>query len=617
MLRNKFLLLFSPLPSLNVPCFDQWASDVIAKLEARAVVVDWQEGRTSPNGDGSMELAALVSPGHQLALASEVEGLKQTATISFCPCVVITSAFQLLTDLDMMLRSLLRMSFHAPSQSLPDLSIPSWPYVPFPARFIHFLTDTTAHRTPFCSLAFSPDQYALNVVVTAENAAPVCRLVLGYKSSFVNLHPQQVEKKAHASVPPASSPPDLEAHQSFVSSSWWGPAHKSLLRFLESTITDPASPDSCYVYSLSRIRQNVSSLSATLPVDKFFFPMKANPHCEIMSLLHNVGFGFECVSKQEVQRILSLFPNIDLSRILFTPNFASRQDYAFAFSLAPSSPGAGSSIHVTLDNIWLLQSCANILYSRSVMIRVDPGRGEGDHDHVRTGGARSKFGVSVDQLVSNLPLIRALSIKVVGLHIHAGSGVFDVDNWRKNAEMLTSLLPHFPEVRYLNLGGGLGVPYRPGEAPLDLHALSRTLREWREDHAAALRGIEVWMEPGRFIVADAGVLLARVTQLKEKSQKRFVGVSTGMNSLIRPALYDAYHHIINLSRLDICSTELLQLCDVVGHIYESSDVLGRDRWLPSSTEEGDTILIATAGAYGYCMSSQYNLRTPAREVVFE
>jgi len=354
-----------------------------------------------------------------------------------------------------------------------------------------------------------------------------------------------------------------------------------------------------------------------LPVDKFFFPMKANPHCEIMSLLHNVGFGFECVSKQEVQRILSLFPNIDLSRILFTPNFASRQDYAFAFSLAPSSPGAGSSIHVTLDNIWLLQSCANILYSRSVMIRVDPGRGEGDHDHVRTGGARSKFGVSVDQLVSNLPLIRALSIKVVGLHIHAGSGVFDVDNWRKNAEMLTSLLPHFPEVRYLNLGGGLGVPYRPGEAPLDLHALSRTLREWREDHAAALRGIEVWMEPGRFIVADAGVLLARVTQLKEKSQKRFVGVSTGMNSLIRPALYDAYHHIINLSRLDICSTELLQLCDVVGHIYESSDVLGRDRWLPSSTEEGDTILIATAGAYGYCMSSQYNLRTPAREVVFE
>jgi bifunctional diaminopimelate decarboxylase / aspartate kinase len=161
-------------------------------------------------------------------------------------------------------------------------------------------------------------------------------------------------------------------------------------------------------------------------------------------------------------------------------------------------------------------------------------------------------------------------------------------------------------VRVLDLGGGLGVPERAGAISLDLAALDAALGAVR----AEAPGLEFWLEPGRFVVAAAGVLLARVTQLKGKGAKRYLGIATGMNSLIRPALYGAYHEIVNLSRLDEPASELF---DVVGPICETGDFLGHERRLPGSGE-GDVLLIANAGAYGYAMSSSYNLRSPAPEL---
>jgi diaminopimelate decarboxylase/aspartate kinase len=164
-------------------------------------------------------------------------------------------------------------------------------------------------------------------------------------------------------------------------------------------------------------------------------------------------------------------------------------------------------------------------------------------------------------------------------------------------------------VRYIDIGGGLGVPEKPGQISLDLAALDAGLAELRQEVGQR----ELWLEPGRFIAAPAGVLIAEVTQTKGKGEVQYLGVRTGMNSLIRPALYGAYHEIVNLSKLDQASTEIMT---VVGPICETGDRLGSDRLLPPA-DEGDVMLIANAGAYGQVMSSEYNLRERIAEVLIQ
>ena len=156
-------------------------------------------------------------------------------------------------------------------------------------------------------------------------------------------------------------------------------------------------------------------------------------------------------------------------------------------------------------------------------------------------------------------------------------------------------------------GGGLGIPEKPGDKSIDILRLNNLLGEIKKSYPQ----YSLWLEPGRYIVAQAGVLLTHVTQIKGKGDMRYVGVGTGMNSLIRPALYGSYHEIVNLTRADVSARETVT---VVGPICETGDRLGSDRLLPPS-EEGDVILIANTGAYGYVMSSQYNLREVATEVV--
>jgi diaminopimelate decarboxylase/aspartate kinase len=195
----------------------------------------------------------------------------------------------------------------------------------------------------------------------------------------------------------------------------------------------------------------------------------------------------------------------------------------------------------------------------------------------------------------------------VGLHAHSGSGIFNPDNWSEVATLLLDLVPRFPEVRVIDVGGGLGVPDGQEQPEIDLRKLDTVLLAARERRP----GVAFWIEPGRFLVAEAGALIARVTQIKTKDEIRYVGVATGMNSLIRPALYGAWHEIVNLTRLDEPATELV---NIVGPICESADFLGHDRLLPG-TRAGDVLLIANAGAYGRAMSSRYNLREPAVDVV--
>ncbi len=377
-----------------------------------------------------------------------------------------------------------------------------------------------------------------------------------------------------------------------AAAAWWHETERS--RLLQ--IGAEATPR--YVYHLPTVRQQARELKSLAAVDRLHYAVKANAHPALLGVLAEEGFGFECVSPGELKTVLAHVPKS--SPLLFTPNFAPREDYAWALTTRAT---------VSLDALYPLEHWGELFRGREIVLRVDLGRGLGHHEKVRTGGSGSKFGLPVDQLDDFLQLADAHGVTVRGLHAHLGSGILDSAHWGEVYAQLASLAERIGSVSFIDIGGGLGVPSHPGEARLDIPALDRVLREVK----AAYPHYQLWMEPGRYLVADAGVLLAKVTQQKGKGTLRYLGVDTGMNSLIRPMLYDAWHEIVNLTRLHEPATALYQ---VVGPICESGDVLGSDRRLPEA-QEGDVMLIAQAGAYGKVMSSAYNLRDEAEEIIIE
>ncbi|HAT9027560.1 TPA: bifunctional aspartate kinase/diaminopimelate decarboxylase [Legionella pneumophila subsp. pneumophila] len=374
---------------------------------------------------------------------------------------------------------------------------------------------------------------------------------------------------------------------------WWEIERDRLL-------TTSAIHSPCYVYHSPTQATRARQLSALESIDSLFYAIKANPFPTILKTLEKEGIGFECVSIQELELVLKLFPNIKKERILFTPNFAPKSEYEFALQ---------TGCYVTIDSLYPLENWPDLFKDREVIVRIDPGTGAGHHKHVSTGGNESKFGITQNDISKILSLTKVNHIKVIGLHAHSGSGILSTDLWQQTAVMLASLTDQFPEVRSINLGGGLGIVEKPGQHPIDFAALDAQLMAVKSQYP----GLAIWLEPGRFFVAESGVILAKVTQCKEKGKVKFIGIETGMNSLIRPSLYGAYHEIINLTRLH---EEKAGFAHIVGPICESGDTLGYDRLLPV-TREGDVILIANTGAYGHCMSSHYNLRPPAQEIVLE
>ena len=356
-----------------------------------------------------------------------------------------------------------------------------------------------------------------------------------------------------------------------------------------------------YVYDRPTLEDRARSLVGLQNVDRVLFAMKANPNEDVLDVFRGCGVGFETVSLGEVDRVLGRYPDLDPKDVLFTPNFAQRETYLGAFE---------RGVRLTLDNLHPLQRYPEVFAGREVFLRIDPGKGRGHHEKVRTAGARSKFGISPDQFDEAAELVKEAGVSVVGLHAHAGSGVLDPTAWQDTAAFLARVADAFPDVRVLDLGGGLGVPDRPGARGLDLKALDAALGRVKQAHPK----FDLWLEPGRFLVAEAGVLLLRVTQRKRKGDLHYVGVDAGMNALIRPMLYGAWHPIANLDRLEE-RTDLI--ADVVGPICETGDVLGHGRRLPATTDEGDLIAVGTAGAYGAAMASRYNLRALPSERVLE
>jgi len=372
---------------------------------------------------------------------------------------------------------------------------------------------------------------------------------------------------------------------------WWMQKREELLKVATGKLN-------AYVYDAESVREATRVLTGLPSVDRVLYAVKANFNPEIIRILDAEGVDFECVSPGEVEWLEEVIPDLDLDRILFTPNFAPREEYEWAFD---------KGLLVTLDNLYPLQAWPEIFKNRKIFVRMDPGQGRGHHEHVKTAGVHSKFGVPLFEVDELKSLVESCGVEVVGIHAHSGSGVQEPDAWRTVAAQLIGVAQRFPAVTTIDLGGGLGVAEKPGDRPFDVQRLDVLLQEV----LASYPQYRFWLEPGRYLVARAGVLLTHVTQVKGKRDMRYIGVGTGMNTLIRPALYGSYHEIVNLTRAGEAPSET---ATIVGPICETGDRLGTDRLLPPS-EEGDVMLIANTGAYGYVMSSQYNRREIAPEVV--
>jgi diaminopimelate decarboxylase/aspartate kinase len=378
--------------------------------------------------------------------------------------------------------------------------------------------------------------------------------------------------------------------QAKVQDPWWIEKRDKLLLIAEQQLN-------AYVYDLESIEKSLHEVLSMSAVSRVLYAMKANFNADVLSTLANAGADFDCVSPGEVKHLRKVLPDDGRNRILFTPNFAPRDEYEW---------GLAEGLRVTLDNLYPLKAWPELFRGQELFIRIDPDTGGGHHEHVVTVGKRSKFGVSLDELDELQRLVKQAGATVTGIHAHSGSGILDPENWRSVATALLVAAERFPDVEVLDLGGGIGVPDRRGDPAFDLQALDDRLAEFKKQNSK----YKLWLEPGRYLVAVAGVLLTHLTQLKGKSDMRYVGVSTGINALIRPALYDAYHEIYNLTRINDKATETVT---IVGPICETGDKLGRDRLFPPS-QENDVVLIANAGAYGRVMSSSYNLRDIPPEI---
>jgi len=374
---------------------------------------------------------------------------------------------------------------------------------------------------------------------------------------------------------------------------WWVGARSKLLVHAQA-----GTPR--YVYDLATVRERTRDLAQSDAIDRCFYAIKANSNPTILRTIVAEGFGLECVSLAEIEHVFAMLPNLAPQRVLFTPSFAPKREYEAAFA---------RGVTVTLDNVEALQRWPDVFRGRTLWLRLDLGHGEGHHEKVRTGGIAAKFGLPLARFDAFVGEARKLDIRISGLHAHLGSGIDDPRHWREVYANLAGLADNVGTVEALDIGGGLPIAYTPDAQDFDLALWRAGLDEIK----SAYPRYGLVIEPGRYLVAESGVLLLGVTQVVEKDGVRRVGCDAGMNALMRPAMYEAYHGIHNLSRLDDNATATF---DVVGPICESSDVLGRSRLLPLATIEGDVLLVADAGAYGMAMANTYNLRAlPAEDVI--
>lgn len=357
-----------------------------------------------------------------------------------------------------------------------------------------------------------------------------------------------------------------------------------------------------YVYDTNSIRGQYMRLTAAFKHTrtKIKYACKANSNINILRFLKSLGAGLDTVSIQEVW--LGLQAGFEPSQIMYTPNCVSMEEIRLAVK---------AGVQINIDNISILEQFGHEYGSSvPVCIRINPHVMAGGNINISTGHIDSKFGISIHQMRHVERIIKSLHIRVNGLHMHTGSDILDVDVFLRGADILLEFTPQFEELEFIDFGSGFKVAYKPDDYETDIEELGEKLTaKFNEFCTSYGRDLELWFEPGKFLVSNSGTFLAKVNVLKQTTATVFVGVDSGLNHLIRPMLYNSYHHITNVSN----PAGIKRIYTVVGYICET-DTFGWDRKL-SEVKEGDILAFNNAGAYGFSMASQYNSRFRPAEVM--
>lgn len=367
-----------------------------------------------------------------------------------------------------------------------------------------------------------------------------------------------------------------------------------------------------YVVDESRIRENYQRLYNAFthhyPDFKIFYACKANTNLAVMRILEQEGSSIDAVSPGEIYT--ALLAGFEPSRILFTGNNVTDDELRFAVA---------SGVTINVDSVSQLHRLSKIAKPSDLDIsfRVNPKVGAGHHEHCITGGDLSKFGIMEEESVDVYNMAKDLGFNPVGIHTHIGSGILDPEPFMLAVETLMDVAGKVStevgiKFDFIDFGGGLGIPYLPEESKLDIEVFAKEITTLYKDKLKEynLGKPFMYIEPGRYIVGDASILLTRVNTIKN-SYRKFAGVDAGFNTLLRPSMYGSYHHIVSANRP---LAEPVQNIDIAGNVCESGDLFARDRPMPD-IKEGDLLAILNAGAYAFSMSSQYNSRPRNMEVL--
>jgi len=355
-----------------------------------------------------------------------------------------------------------------------------------------------------------------------------------------------------------------------------------------------------YIYHTEKIAEQYQKLKDAFAGQDvvFFYASKALTNINVLRYIKSLGANVDCSSVNEVK--LALHAGFAPEKILYTSN-------GIAFGEIEEAKNLG--VHINIDSLSNLEKFGKKFgHSYPVGIRLRPNILAGGNLKISTGHNKSKFGIPVDQFEKIIECVEKNNLFIQGLHIHTGSEIRDVDVFVKGIAKLFDIIPYFKELEFIDLGGGFKVPYKEGDTETDIILLAQKVKEAFANHPNP-KHLQIWFEPGKFLVSEAGYFVTQVNVLKETSSTVFAGVNSGFNHLIRPMFYNSYHRIENISN----ENGPKKFYTVVGNICET-DTFAEDREI-NEIKEGNYLVFYNAGAYGFEMSSNFNSRLKPAEVL--
>ncbi len=373
-------------------------------------------------------------------------------------------------------------------------------------------------------------------------------------------------------------------------------------KLISNIITEVGTP--VFITDKSILNKKVKNIRKAFDNNcLLYYALKANFNPMIIRLLKDAGIdGVETISPFEID--LAKKCGFKGNQILFTGNNCDNYELDYANK---------HNVVVNIGSISELQCYAEKYNGSEVSIRINPGFGDGEFKQIITGGEDSKFGIYHSQMEEALNIIKFNNLKLIGLHCHLGSGLYNTMNFAPMVDFMFKLGNQIENLRFIDLGGGFGVRYKPSDEEVDLSEFELVVDNYYKKYQNLQKNnIKIIFEPGKYLVAESTFLLTKITNIRLQGNKKIVCVNTGFNHIIRPALYSSYHHVINLSNMGDLEEEV----QLVGNICESTDIINNNTQV-AKPEEGNVLAILTAGAYCSSMSSLYNLRPYASEVLID